>query len=299
MAKESGAGRRRLGALVAVALSVVLGVTAATTVYVVVRRYTAQLDEIRESASDQILVPVPLGVVGAGTVLLPEHLQMIEIDAAFVPLTAETRMEGLVGRTVVERLLPGEFVRAERLARPDGGQGLSALIPTGMRAVSLDLADGAQVSGFIEPGDGVDVLVTFQEEEEIPAETLTLLQGVRVLAVNEKVSETLQGQEIRQPTVTVAIPPADVEKVTHALEIGRAMLTLRAVIDMTHQETHGATVTELLGREKTRLTVQQYRERVTEADVTRMIEMIHGAEKSKEKALNVDPKLLRPVATAP
>lgn len=300
MAVDAGAGRRRMGALAAIVLSGALGLAAASTVFVVVRRYTSELDEIRESADNQIFVPVATRIVGAGTVLGAEDLQLIEIDSAYIPLTVETRMDGLLGRTVLERLLPGEFVRTERLARPEGGQGLSALIPTGMRAVSLNLADGDQVSGFIEPGDGVDVLITLPkaDEEELEAETVTLLQGVRVLAVNEKVSETLQGQEIRKPQVTVAIPPNDVEKVTHALEIGRAKLTLRASIDMTHVETNGATATDLLGREATRLTVQQYRETVTPADVDRMIELIHGADKTREKAVNVDPALLRPVATS-
>ncbi len=47
-----------------------------------------------------------------------------------------------------------------KLAPKEGGAGLSATIPDGMRAVSVSVNDVIGVAGFVVPGTMVDVLVT-------------------------------------------------------------------------------------------------------------------------------------------
>lgn len=261
--------------------------------------YDAAL-RVARLANTEVLVEVPvLGrTLGAGTVVTAEDLQMASFPQEYVPASAIRKKEELVGATVKERLLQGEMIRPDRLAPRGASQGLSAIVPQGLRALSLNLRDGDQVSGFVEPGAWVDVIVTLPPPENPPAgvapvaETLTLLQAARVLAVDLKISETADGGEIRVPQITLSVLPDDVQRVTAAIQQGKVRLTLRSDIDMLEGETRGATATVLLGRDDRRLTVSEYRERVTDEDLARMVEIVMGPEKAREKV--IDPALLRP-----
>lgn len=285
---------RRIWALSAAVLSAVVAAGSMYAVVHVLAAYEGELRGAHEGRVRSVKVPVVARTLGVGHVITEQDLAEVEMSADFVPITALQGPEDIVGRTAIERILAGELVRIERLAPPSAGRGLNAIVPTGLRAISLDLADEQQVSGFIEPGDGVDLLVTIPSAgsaDKQLAETVTLVQAARVLAVNEKISETVRGHQVVRQQVTLAVPPDIVERVTHALEVGRAKLTLRSEIDLTNVESNGTQVADLLGTEEKRLTVQQFRERVTEADVERMVEVIHGSETKREPV--IDPRLIR------
>jgi Flp pilus assembly protein CpaB len=71
-----------------------------------------------------------------------------------------------------------------------------------MRALSIDISDGSAVSGFLNPGNYVDVIVTIEGDDTREAETVTLLQAVTVLAVNNRMgnsSESIEGRGPRTP----------------------------------------------------------------------------------------------------
>jgi Flp pilus assembly protein CpaB len=65
-------------------------------------------------------------------------------------------------------------------------QGLTFVIPDGMRAVTVALDAISGVGGFVYPGDHVDVLTTMQQGEVTL--TKTIVQNVEVLAMNELTS---------------------------------------------------------------------------------------------------------------
>jgi pilus assembly protein CpaB len=298
MAADPDRTRRTTLAIVAMLVSVFL---AGGAVYAVAQVLAAYQDQLRQTEEAHVVrliqVPVAVHTIGVGDVIEAADLKVVELAADYVAATAITQVEDLVGRTVVERLLAGDLVRIERLAPPASGQGLSALIPNGMRAISLDMTDDRQVSGFIEPGDGVDLLVTLPPDEVDAArvsETLTLVQGAKVLAVNEKISETVRGEGIKSQRVTLAISPDVVERVTHALEVGQAKLTLRSCIDMTQIETNGVVSADLIGSAEKRVTVAEFKERYSEADVERMIDVVMGRNKVRERV--IDPRLIRDIS---
>src|SRR5262245_20478727 len=89
-----------------------------------------------------------------GQTVQPEDLVSIE---PWLPLDdrALTSADQAVGRVPVERILAGELLREERLADPEAGVGLNAVLPRGTVAVRVPL--GASLA---EPGDYVDLLIT-------------------------------------------------------------------------------------------------------------------------------------------
>jgi pilus assembly protein CpaB len=162
----------------------------------------------------------------------------------------------VVGRIPRERILANEFVRSDRLADPVAGVGLNAIIPRGMRAISINIADGQALSGFLNPGNYVDLLVTVQPDvvgeaarSTAKPETNTLLQAVFVLGVNSRMrNESRDDAKARgrnRPSVTLLTTADQAEQVAHAENMGEVTLTLRNDLDVTYADLSGVDIDDL------------------------------------------------------
>jgi len=194
-------------------------------------------------------VVVALTMLAQGKPIAVEDLAIMTITTDFLPDHAVTDPEAVVGRVARTRILPYETIRTERLAEATTGGGLNAIIPKGMRAVSINVSEGSAVAGFLSPGNYVDVLVTIQPHEGEPT-TVTVLQAIYVLGVNARYGDMdLSEQDDMNfaPSVTLAITPAQAEKLTHASVEGVITLTLRNDIDVTLVDSHGTTDEKLIG----------------------------------------------------
>jgi pilus assembly protein CpaB len=222
-----------------------------------------------------------------GKTIEETDLTMTELPPEYIPEEVLKTPEQAVGRVPRERILVHEFIRNERLADPAAGVGLNAIIPRGMRAMSININDGSAVSGFLNPGNYVDVLVTIEGEDDKPAETVTLLQAVTVLAVNNRLGD-VDGELTEaagKPSVTLAVTPDLAEKLTHAVAQGEVTLTLRNDIDVTQVETHGTLVSELLGSDEqgARITVREWAQRnADQTSTNNTIMLIQGGDTRKE-----------------
>ena len=174
----------------------------------------------------------------------------------------EEQMQQLLNRTAKERILAGEVLREERLADANAGVGLNALIPRGMRAMTIDVDPQSSLGGLLQPGNRVDVIVTIRPDDRNAAAkwvTETILQDKRVLAVGarlkpvtaaEKDEEAKKGGRSRRerPSVTLELSLEDSEKLALAASRGDMHLVLRSDVDNTQQETEGAlTTNEMMG----------------------------------------------------
>ena len=124
--------------------------------------------------------------------------------------------------------------------------GLSADIKKQMRAVSINCAGAASVSGMVKPNDHVDVIGTFDLSEQAKTATAsktkalvtsTILQNVLVLATGKQTAKMrAQEQVAGYSTVTLEVTPREAEMLAFAEQIkGRLVLTLRNRND-THYE---------------------------------------------------------------
>jgi len=164
--------------------------------------------------------------------------------------------ERVVGEVPRERILANELIRPERLANGNIGIGLNAVIPRGMRAMSVGLRGSDAVAGFLQPGNYVDVLVTMDDEFG-RRRTETILQAVFVLGVNSR-AQNEAGQEVEQrgpqsPSVTFLVTPGQAEDIAFADEVGDIALTLRNVQDVNYTQLPGAELDGLLARLKPRV----------------------------------------------
>jgi pilus assembly protein CpaB len=97
-----------------------------------------------------------------------------------------------------------------------------------MRAVSVRIDDVSGVSGFIQPNDSVDVLITRQlsNSDRDQQATDILLQGVRVMAIDQQASNANAAPTVAK-TVTLAVAPVDAQKLALAQQVGTLSLVLR------------------------------------------------------------------------
>jgi pilus assembly protein CpaB len=138
-------------------------------------------------------------------------------------------VDSVLSQTTKVFVVAGEPILASKLSAIGGG--LSVRVPSDMRAMSLKVNEVTGVSGFVLPGDRVDVLVTIDNAAgTMNAVTNTILQDLEVLAAGVK-TETKNNQNVTVQTVTVLVNPDGAEKLALAVDQGSVHLSLRNPVD--------------------------------------------------------------------
>jgi len=237
-----------LRAAVAAGGALACTIVAVFTLDRLVTDYERQLERI-QAEPDRLTVAVASKELYQGVPITDDDLYITQLEPRYLPEGAYLDREHLVGRIPRERILADEVVRADRLADPDAGIGLNAIIPRGTRAISVEISDGAALAGMLEPGSYVDVLVTVDGEDDKP-QTRTLLQATYVLGVNRRLSgesreDAMERRGGGKPAVTLLVSPADAEQVAHASMIGDLRLTLRNGHDDAYRSSEGTITCDL------------------------------------------------------
>ncbi len=174
-----------------------------------------------------------------GAALASEDLKMISWTSGQVPKGAFSKIADATGRAVLYPMFENEAILDAKLAPTGSGAGLPAVIPQGMRAVSIRVDDVVAVAGFVGPGTRVDVLLTGVSRNE--SLTKTILENVQVLAAGQKIQPDSQGKAEKVNVVTLLCTSQDAAKVTLAANDGHIQLVLRNPMD-TQKTDHGASV---------------------------------------------------------
>lgn len=137
----------------------------------------------------------------------------------------------VVGRFTNQKLLPGEMVLKQRIVDESAGNLLSTLIEPNHRAVTVRVNDVIGVAGFLLPGNRVDVLAT-RKDNNRRAETRTLLQNLKVLAVDQTTAQEGKDEPVVVRAVTLEMRPDQAEQLVSATEEGSVQLALRNPEDL-------------------------------------------------------------------
>lgn len=273
--------RSPVRALVFLIVSVATSTVALVGLYQLVTGYERLLEDARRP-DGAVMVVVAARDLHQGVQVTEEDLYAVQMPAKYLPEGVYLSPESVVGRIPRERILANELVRGARLADPESGTGLNAVIPRGLRAISIDVTDGAALSGFLRPSSFVDVLMTHQSDKGEPVRTDTVLQALYVLGVNGQ-ADRPRGPKGRpraqRSSVTLLVTPDQAEKIAFAENTGKLVLSLRAADDVDLAEVYGADVAGLLGhQEETEVVVDPAPPRRTCFEV----DVIHGEHKVVE-----------------
>lgn len=168
-----------------------------------------------------VAVVVASADLSPGTVLTHDDLAVVRLPAAAAPAGSAGSAGPLVGRVLAGGVRAREPLTDARLV----GAGLTALLPTGLVAAPVRLADLA-VAVLVSPGDRVDVLATAPDApraELVAARALVLAaparagpageraaaddSGVLLLAVDPPTAARLAAASATS-TVTVSLTPS-------------------------------------------------------------------------------------------
>ena len=212
---------RRLGG--GLAVSLMIGLLAGGFVF-------AQFKKLAQAKSiPTVPVVVTARAIPLGTRLQASDLRVVNWPAAQPVQGTFSNVSDCVSRAVITSMVENEPLLEGKLAPKEGGAGLSATIPSGMRAVSVSVNDVIGVAGFVVPGTIVDVLVTGSMGSGNV--TRTILENVRVLAAGQKVEQDREGKPQTVPVITLLVSPEDANSLTMASTQGRIQLALRNTLD--------------------------------------------------------------------
>ena len=187
----------------------------------VVRQQYQQLppEEAVVQAPQQVLVPMASTDLKAGR-------QITLGDVALYNLTAEQLAEqGVTGnymantQQIIGRILREDVTKGGTFTPasfyPEGtGPSVAELLEPGQRAVTVPVKVDAAVAGFATPGAWVDVLFRSDADDDLehPETTITLIERVKVLALNQETFEGTRNrngerQSADNAAVTLSVDP--------------------------------------------------------------------------------------------
>ena len=149
-------------------------------------------------------------------------------------------IEDVTGSIARAPTLDGEPIRRDKMIKGANGGFMSAVLPTGMRALAINIvSSGAKTAGgFVLPNDRVDIIRTGRDEESTKQKQTdifvsdTILQNIRVLAIGQNVQERNGEKVIVGETATLEVDPKQAELLTLAQRTGDLALILRSLADI-------------------------------------------------------------------
>jgi pilus assembly protein CpaB len=162
------------------------------------------------------------------------------LDKAYIVIGTRSP-ESFSGWVARNPIAAGEPITEAKIIAPGNRGFLAAVLRPGMRAISVPVTATSGASGFIFPGDTVDILITYplptpeqtgngnnaQRYEHKVSETV--LHDVRVIAIDQKL-ESKAGEAAVAHTATLEVTPKQSEVIALASEIGKLSLSLRSLV---------------------------------------------------------------------
>ncbi|MBU0800996.1 MAG: Flp pilus assembly protein CpaB [Alphaproteobacteria bacterium] len=171
--------------------------------------------------------------------------------------------EALEGR-LLRNVTAGEPIVSSAVIKNQSNV-MAGRLREGMRAVSLDIKGAALVAGFVQPGDYVDVMLTYRSTVKYSGNddtiknmvygnvsklaTETIMENVRVLALDRSMNKPGEGDDKKKSakaakSITLEVSPEGAEVIALARKMGDVSLSLRRLGDETMAEAYTPATTD-------------------------------------------------------
>lgn len=187
-----------------------------------------QLAEIEARGKGRMVELVVAKVdLSKGQRLSSDNLAVRPIPADYAHSLALTpeQFERVEGRALAYDVKGGEAVLWSMV---EGSKvpTFSARVASGHRAITVPVDEINAISGLLEPGDRIDLLVSIERQGR--KSTFTLLQDIEVMATGQRsVDDPKSGERRLYSTVTLDADPQQARNITVAREAGRLTALLR------------------------------------------------------------------------
>lgn len=228
-------------------LSLVIAVGGSYFIYQWIQHRTAPREIVKVEKVDAVPVMVAAMDLAWGTKITPEMVKTLPYLKESLPEGYFSTPEKMKDRILIANLKIGEPIVEHRLA-PVGikAGGVSAVLPAGKRAVAVKGDKVIGISGFINPGNRVDVLVTMKDPANKRDKTKIVLENIPVLATGTQIEQNSKGEPAPVDVYTLEVTPNESEKLALAATMGKLQFALRNITDGEKVRTWGATITQTL-----------------------------------------------------
>ncbi len=186
---------------------------------------------------------VAQGPLKYGQKLTKEDVRTVNWPENAIPEGSFTEMEQLFPentdelRVVLRAIEKDEAIMALKVTEPGEDTGLTSRLERGQRAFTIKVDVSSGVSGFLRPGDRVDVYWTGRvnigrDGAENGDVTKLIEAGVKLIAIDQSAGGNLDEATIAR-TVTVSVSPQQVAGLAQAQSTGSLSLSLVGAEDDT------------------------------------------------------------------
>lgn len=217
-------------------LSLLLAIVGGGAAFVALTQAAAGRATVQQSTSVENVL-VPIRSIELGAKISASDVQLTPLLRSLASPDSLHAIDEADGRYAAMPLVPGQPMRRSSVSSSPPGSRLAAIIPEGRVAVSVAVSDVVSISGFITPGDRVDVLGVVTKEPRDDAQVV--LRDVLILAVSDALSaeqakpvDTKASTQNANPqgidsTITVAVTIQEAQRLVQVDEVGKLRLALR------------------------------------------------------------------------
>jgi pilus assembly protein CpaB len=191
-----------------------------------------------------------------GQALTAADLTTSKVEATAVPTGSFQNPADLADRVAATGLVKGQTVLENLLAPKGTAAGVQALIPEGMRAITIQVNEFSGLGGLLLPESRVDIVAVIRNDDQKGSTARTIVQNVKVRAVGRQITGTTPavdpnlppGTPVPPPTnVTLLVTPEQAEAIQLASVGGNPWLVLRNSEDEKPFNSEGITLADLRG----------------------------------------------------
>jgi len=176
---------------------------------------------------EMIEVVVPKRNIAKGENISQEDLSLRAIPAQYIDSNTITHstFDTAIGQNVEYDIEAGKPLLWAHL---DGGQAptLSGNVPTGLRAMTIRVDEINSISGFLQPKDKIDMLLTYGDNAD--KKVFPLIQNLNVIATGMQ-TYVVKHKAAQRPfsTITIQVTPEQAKIITLSQQVGKITAMLR------------------------------------------------------------------------
>jgi pilus assembly protein CpaB len=245
-----------------------------------------QMSQSQTQARETQPVVVAAADLNWGTALTADMIKVVPYLKESLPPGYFSDAASVTGRTIIYPAKANEPIFESKLAPASASAsagGVAALVTPKKRAMAVKVDKFVGVSGFVHPGNRVDVLVTISKGERAQSPTTKIvLENILVLATGTDLENTGRQEKPSQvDVITLEVTPEEGERLALAATEGKLQLALRNFSDTESAQTRGTTVTALLAAQSAPQTpenkVKPARLKSAPAPASISVELIRGS----------------------
>jgi len=223
-------------------LVLIVGVALAGGAVMMAKNYISayQMELAKERSAREAIVPTVDVIIADKTLRYGEPLTRDSVrvvrwpenaipEGTFTDMTVLFPTDILETRVVLRAMERNEAIMAVKVTEPGEDAGITSRLERGMRAFAIRVDVTSGVSGFLRPGDTVDVYWTGSIRDAVEGArgdvTRLIEAGVKLIAIDQSASDDIDATTIAR-TVTVAASPEQVAALAQAQSTGRLSLSL-------------------------------------------------------------------------